>query len=166
MVEKQIEIAVLSPRGETKVIPHFPAAKRLKTLAGKKIAVLKFTGNWGLTEELLPLSQEILKGKAKGIQFREWSMAGSLKSREKRLSEIVDYADGVIVMLHGRDGSACNAGENGVEIVHFLALIERIEADLLMALNAVAIDRKSGAIRAPFRHRAQHRGEIGAKLGS
>ena len=116
MVEKQIEIAVLSPRGETKVIPHFPAAKRLETLAGKKIAVLKFTGNWGLTEELLPLSQEILKGKAKGIQFREWSMAGSLKSREKRLSEIVDYADGVIVMLAFTGTSSARTAVEAVAI--------------------------------------------------
>ena len=98
MDKNEIGIPVLNPRGKIEKISRFPAAKRLDTLAGKKIGVLKFTGNWGLTEELLPLAQDIIKNRMPGVQFREWSMMGGV-SREERLKEIVEYSDAVIVML-------------------------------------------------------------------
>jgi hypothetical protein len=116
MTINEIEIPVLNPRGEIKKIPRFPAAQRLDSLAGKKIGVLKFSGNWGLTEELLPLAQEILRDRAKGIQFREWSMAGGSTSREDRLKEVVDYADGVIVMLAFTGTSSARTALEAVEI--------------------------------------------------
>jgi len=74
MRENQITLQVLSPRGKLEQVPRFPASPRLDTLAGKKIGVLKFTGNWGLTEQLLPPTQKILQKRFEGIEFREWPM--------------------------------------------------------------------------------------------
>jgi hypothetical protein len=97
MPDDKIKLKVLNPRGKTKSVPRFPASPRLKTLAGKKIGVLKF-GVWGIAENLWPKCEQALKKRIKDIEFRTWSFMGP-GSRENRLKEIVDYSDGVIVMI-------------------------------------------------------------------
>jgi hypothetical protein len=97
MPDKNVKITVLNPRGKTKNIPRFPASPRLKSLEGKKIGVLKF-GVWGIAENLWPKCEQALKKRVKDIQFRTWSFMGP-GSREDRLKEIVEYSDGVIVMI-------------------------------------------------------------------
>jgi hypothetical protein len=98
MPDDNVVIKVLNPRGKIKNIPRFSASPRLKSLSGKKIGVLKF-GVWGVTEKLWPKCEEALKKRIKDIEFREWSFMGGPASREAKLKEIVEYSDGVIVML-------------------------------------------------------------------
>jgi hypothetical protein len=97
MLINNITLNVLNPQGKIVNIPQFSASPRLKTLEGKKIGVLKF-GVWGVTEKIWPQVEDALKKRVKNIQFREWSFMGPT-SREARLKEIVEYSDGVIVML-------------------------------------------------------------------
>ena len=98
MPDNTVKITALNPRGKIKSVPRFPASPRLKTLNGKKIGVLKF-GVWGITEKLWPKCEETLKKRVKNIEFREWSFMGGPVSRDERLKQIVEYSDGVIVML-------------------------------------------------------------------
>ena len=97
MSQKDIKLEVYNPRGRIERIPRFPAAPRLKSINGKKIGVLKF-GVWGITEKLWPRLENALKKQTDNIQFREWSFMGPASS-EKRIKEITEYSDGVIVML-------------------------------------------------------------------
>ena len=98
MRKNNVKLNVLNPRGKIESIPRFPASPRLKSLNNKKIGVLKF-GVWGISEKLWPLCEEALKKRVDNIQLRVWSfMAGSVSS-EDRIKEIVEYSDGVIIML-------------------------------------------------------------------
>lgn len=98
MTKNNITLNVLNPRGKIENTPRFSASPRLKTLAGKKIGVLKF-GVWGVTDKIWPQVEVALKKRVENIQFREWSFMAGPGSREDRLKEIVEYSDGVIVML-------------------------------------------------------------------
>jgi hypothetical protein len=98
MPEKDIKLKVYNPRGKIEKAPRFPASPRLKSIDGKKIGVLKF-GVWGIAEKLWPRLKDALKERSENVQFREWSFMGDPASREARLKEIVEYSDGVIVML-------------------------------------------------------------------
>jgi len=98
MPKINVKLEVLNPRGKVEKIPRFPASPRLRSLNGRKIGVLRF-GVWGITDKLWPLCEQALKKRVDDIQFREWSSMGGPGSREARLKEIVEYSDGVIVML-------------------------------------------------------------------
>jgi hypothetical protein len=98
MLKNEVTLKVLNPRGKIENAPRFSASTRLKTLAGKKIGVLKF-GVWGVTEKIWPQVEKALKKRVDDIQFREWSFMPGGVTREARLKEIVEYSDGVIVML-------------------------------------------------------------------
>jgi hypothetical protein len=98
MSKNDVKLKVLNPRGKVEKILRFPASPRLKSLSGKKIGVLRF-GVWGITDQLWPQCEAALKKRVGNIQFREWASMGGPGSREARLKEIVEYSDGVIVML-------------------------------------------------------------------
>jgi hypothetical protein len=98
MSKNDVKITVLNPQGKTGSVPRFPASPRLKTLKGKKIGVLKF-GVWGVSDKIWPQVEEALKKRVDNIQFRVFSFMPSRTSREDRFKEILEYSDGVIVML-------------------------------------------------------------------
>lgn len=115
MPKNNITLKVLNPRGKIENTPRFPASPRLKTLAGKKIGILKF-GVWGIAEKIWPPVEEALKKRVDNIQFREWSFMAGPASREARLKEIVEYSDGVIVMLGLTGTSSARTALDAVEI--------------------------------------------------
>lgn len=98
MTKNDVRLKVLNPRGKIEKIHRFPASPRLKSLNDRKIGVLRF-GVWGITDKLWPKCEEALKKRINNVQFREWSSIGGPGSREDRFREIVEYSDGVIVML-------------------------------------------------------------------
>jgi hypothetical protein len=98
MAKNDINLKVLNPRSHVENAPRFPASPRLKTLAGKKIGVVKF-GVWGVSEKIWPQAEKALKQRVADIQFRTWPLMPGGTTREARLKEIIEYSDGVIVML-------------------------------------------------------------------
>ena len=115
MRNNNVELKVLNPRGKIENTPRFPASPRLKTLSGKKIGVIRF-GVWGITDKLWPQIEAALKKRVSNIQFREWSLMGSPGSREARLKEIVEYSDGIIVMLGMTGTSSARTAHEAVEL--------------------------------------------------
>jgi hypothetical protein len=115
MPKNDIKLKVHNPRGKIERVPRFPASPRLKGINGKKIGVLKF-GVWGITEKLWPRLEDALKERSENVQFREWSFMGGPASREARLKEIIEYSDGVIVMLGLTGTSSARVALDAVEI--------------------------------------------------
>jgi hypothetical protein len=115
MRKNDVELKVLNPRGKIENTPRFPASPRLKTLAGKKIGVIRF-GVWGITDKLWPQIEEALEKRVSNIQFREWSLMGGSVSREARLKEIAEYSDGIIVMLGMTGTSSARTAHEAVEL--------------------------------------------------
>jgi hypothetical protein len=115
MSKKNVELRVFNPRGNIENIPRISASPRLKTLDGKKIGVLKF-GVWGISEKLLPQIEEALKKRVSNIQFREWSLLGDPISREAKFKEIVEYSDGIIVLLGMTGTSSARTAHDAVEL--------------------------------------------------
>jgi hypothetical protein len=116
MSQKKEELKVFNPRGKTETLPRFSPSPRLKDLNGKKIGILKFGGAGSWSDKLIPLFEEILKKRTDNIQFREWTSVGSALSREARFKEIVEYSDGVIVMLGFTGTSSARTALDAVEI--------------------------------------------------
>ncbi len=114
MTETDIKITVHNPRGRIESTPRFPAAPRLKSINNRKIGVLKF-GVWGITEKLWPRLETAIINITKDVQFHEWSFTGP-PSREERIKEIVEYSDGVIVMLGLTGTSSARVALDAVEI--------------------------------------------------
>jgi hypothetical protein len=115
MPKNDIKLKVHNPRGKIERVPRFPASPRLKGINGKKIGVLKF-GVWGITEKLWPRLEDALKERSENVQFRDWSFMGGPASREARLKEIIEYSDGVIVMLGLTGTSSARVALDAVEI--------------------------------------------------
>jgi hypothetical protein len=115
MSKVNMKINVLNPRGKVVNKPRIPASPRLKTLKGKKIGVLKF-GVWGVSEKIWPQVAAALKKRVENIQFKEWPLMPGPTSREARLKEIVEYSDGVIVMLGLTGTSSARTALEAVEI--------------------------------------------------
>jgi hypothetical protein len=115
MPKNDIKLKVHNPRGKIERVPRFTASPRLKGINGKKIGVLKF-GVWGITEKLWPRLEDALKERSENVQFREWSFMGGPASREARLKEIIEYSDGVIVMLGLTGTSSARVALDAVEI--------------------------------------------------
>ena len=115
MHKDKVELSVLNPRGKIAGTPRIIASPRLNTLTGKKIGVLKF-GVWGITEKIWPGVKEELKKRVSNIQFREWSFTGSPVSREERQKEIVEYSDGIILMLGMTGTSSARTAVEAVEL--------------------------------------------------
>ena len=116
MPTKSVDLKVFNPRGKIEALPRFSPSPRLNDLNGKKIGILKFGAAASLVDKLIPLFEEVLRKRVDKIEFREWTSAGSTLSREARLKEIVDYSDGVIVLLGFTGTSSARTAHDAVEI--------------------------------------------------
>jgi len=98
MSKTNVELTVCNPRGGLETPPVVSPSPRLQSLDGKKIGVWMFS-LWGLAETILPQIEDALRKRFDGIEFRKWSAFNPVESKEARLKEIVEYSDGIIVLL-------------------------------------------------------------------
>jgi hypothetical protein len=116
MSNSKVELTVYNPRGEFETLRMASPSPRLQSLDGKKIGVLKFGTGAGLAEELLPQLEDALRKRVGRIDFREWPAFIAPELREARSREIVEYSDGIIVLLGFTGTSSARTAREAVDL--------------------------------------------------
>jgi hypothetical protein len=116
MPNSKVELTVNNPRGEFETFRMVSPSPRLQNLYGKKIGVLKFGTGAGLAEELLPQLEDALRKRVGRIDFREWPAFIAPELREARSKEIVEYSDGIIVLLGFTGTSSARTAREAVDL--------------------------------------------------
>ena len=96
MLECQVKLQVMNPRGKTSQVVKKPISPRLETLESKKIGVINNTKSGG--QILWPYVEADLKKRYPGIEFQSWRIGFAFlqERKEPLLREVADYADAVV----------------------------------------------------------------------
>jgi len=98
LVNAQVTLNVLDPRGELFTPPVMPTTARLDTLAGKKIGILNNTKPGA--DAFQPYLEKALKEMVPTIEFKTWVIPyNAYPDKEKDLKALAEWSNGVIGLL-------------------------------------------------------------------
>jgi hypothetical protein len=94
----QVELKVLNPRADLMSAPATPINPRLKTLAGKKIAIVNNTKPGA--DSFQPYLMQVLKESYPDIEFKVWNISyNDYRNKANDLKSLAAWSDGVIGLL-------------------------------------------------------------------